>query len=383
MLGMLGVGMKTGFPQWAGWRLLAASCGCVMIFAGANVSAQVDSFSSEQIEALRERVEGNDASFSGSVASSEKQQIQEYEGPVIDDLPSRLEIFYSNRAGEPLLQFGYEIFGSGRDVIVRKMGGVQENYVIGIGDTISVDLRGQENRSYRLKVDNVGRILLPKLDPIMAAGRRFGDFRLQLERKIESAYIATNVFASIDEVRQVSILMSGEVNSPGPLTLSGLSTSVDALLLAGGIKKTGSLRDIRVMRGDQVIPIDLYTILLGSQENTDFSLMEGDRIHVAPIGGVVAAGGWVKRPGIYELSRKKPSLQADEMITLAGGFEVKGRYGLSLMQVEAVGAVKVLDVIASRTLMHEGDLLLVEPNDERARGAVYLEGHVKIGRAHV
>lgn len=367
--------MKTGFFQGAGRYLLALVLGWALLFAVA-APAQLGGLSPEQIEALRERAEGGDVDLADDETSSETE-IQRYEGPVVGNLPSRLEIFYSNRAGEPLLQFGYETFGSGRDITLRKVGGVQENYVIGIGDTISVDLRGQENRSYRLKVDNVGRIILPKLDPVMAAGRRFGDFRLQLERQIESAYIATNVFASIDEVRQVSVLMSGEVNNPGPLTLSGLSTSVDALLLAGGIKKTGSLRDITVSRGDQVIPIDLYSILLGSQKNTDFSLMEGDRIHVAPLGQVVAIGGWVKRPGIYELSRQKPSLKAGEMIELAGGFEVKGRYGLSLLQVEVGGAVKVLDVALSKTQMHEGDLLLVEPNDERARGAIYLEGHVR------
>lgn len=373
---MLGVGMKKGFPLGARAYVLALVFGCAAVFGHLDAAAQIGGFSAEQIDALQERAEEG-GSGAGNDKASPEPEVQAYKGPVAAKLPSRLEIFYSNRAGEALLQFGYETFGLGRDVTLQKIGGVQENYVIGIGDMISVDLRGQENESYHLKVDNVGRVILPKLDPITAAGRRFGDFKQELERQIESAYIATNVFASIDEVRQVSVLMTGEVNNPGPLTLSGLSTSVDALLLAGGIKKTGSLRDITVSRGDQTISIDLYSILLGAQKSTNFSLMEGDRIHVAPIGSVVAVGGWVKRPGIYELSRQRSSLTADEMISLAGGYEVKGRYGLSLLQVVSSGAVEVLDAASSRTQMHEGDLLLVEPNDERSRGAVYLEGHVR------
>lgn len=368
--------MKTGFLLGARKYLLALVFGCVALFAAADAVAQIGGFSTEQIKALQDGVDSSQTVSSDDDSSSDSE-IQEYDGPEVTDRPSRLEIFYSNRAGEALLQFGYEAFGAGRDIVLSKIGGVQEDYVIGIGDTISVDLRGQENESYRLKVDNVGRIILPKLDPVTAAGMRFGDFRAHLERQIESAYIATNVFISIGEVRQVSVLMSGEVNNPGPLALSGLATSVDALLLAGGIKKTGSLRNITVSRSDQIISIDLYSVLLGAQKNTDFSLMEGDRIHVAPIGKVVAIGGWIKRPGIYELSRQKPALTAAEMIELAGGYEVKGRYGLSLLQVNAGGAVKVLDVVPSETQMHEGDLLLVEPNDERSRGAVYLEGHVR------
>lgn len=276
---MLGVGMNTGISRWAGKGLFALLFGCAVIVEGPEISAQIGGLSAEQIEALSKRAETSGANPSAQEAASEPRT-QGYEGPVTRELPSRLEIFYSNRAGEPLLQFGYESFGDGRDVTLRKMGGVQENYVIGIGDAISIDLRGQENRSFRLRVDNIGQIMLPELAPIAAAGRQFSDFRAQLERQIESAYIATNVFVSVDEIRQVSVLMSGEVRKPGPLTLSGLSTSIDALLLAGGIKKSGSLRDIRVYRGDEIIAIDLYSILLGKQQNSDFSLMEGDRIHV-------------------------------------------------------------------------------------------------------
>lgn len=368
--------MNEGLVRRAKVYLMAAVSCSLAIALELDVSAQIGGLSPDQIEAFRERAEASEADLSPDSDLS-APETQRYEGGPAKDLPSRLEIFYSNRAGEPLLQFGYETFGNGRDVTLRKTGGVQENYVIGVGDTISIDLRGQENRTFNLKVDNEGRVLLPKLDPILAAGRRFGNFRAQLERQIESAYIATNVFASIREVRQVSVLVSGEVNNPGPLTLSGLSTSIDALLLAGGVKKTGSLRDISVHRGNKTIAIDLYAILLGGQQSNDYSLMEGDRVHVASMGKAVAIGGWVKRPGIYELSHQKSELTVREMIDLAGGFEIKGRYGLSLLKVVSSGAVEVIDAVAPGMLMSEGDLLLVEPNDERARGAVYLEGHVR------
>lgn len=318
--------MKSSFiGQAKVWLLVVVFCSLAFT-QGRVVSAQIGGLSSDQIEALKERAETGEAD-TDLEKTSDEPEVQKYEGEPIVDLPSRLEIFYSNRAGQPLLQFGYETFGRGRDVILRSTAGPLENYTLGIGDTISIDLRGQENRSFRLKVDNAGRIILPKLKPILASGRRFGDFREQLERKIESAYIATNVFASIDEVRQVSVLISGEVNNPGPMTLNGLSTSVDALLLAGGIKNTGSLRNIKVYRGDQTIEVDLYSVLLGHQQSNDYSLMEGDRIHVAPISKVIAVGGWVKRPGIYELSAEKPELSVEEMIELAGGYEIRGDTG--------------------------------------------------------
>ena len=349
---------------------------CLSGGPGLSSEAQLGGLSEEELEALRERADAESA-LPNSGVEEPAPETQSYEGPLARDIPSRLEIFYSNRAGQPLLQFGYNTFGSGKSVTLRKAGGVQDNYIIGIGDLLQIDLRGQENKSLRLRVDNVGRVLLPKLDPIPAAGRQFGEFRSDLESQIASAYIATNVFVSIAEVRQISVIMSGEVNNPGPLTLSGLSSSVDAIALAGGIRKTGSLRNVTIHRGNDALPVDLYSILLGEAGGSNFSLMEGDRIHVAPLGPVVAVSGWVKRPGIYELESSTSAISHDLLIALAGGFEVRGRYTLSIFHVLDSGEVRVREVAGAKEALREGDLLLVEPNDERAQDAVHLEGHVR------
>ena len=70
-----------------------------------------------------------------------------------------------------------------------------------------------------------------------------------MDAAVHRSYVATNAFVSIGRVRQISVLVSGEVNVPGQRLLTGLSTAVDALLLSGGVKKTGSLRNVRIQRG--------------------------------------------------------------------------------------------------------------------------------------
>lgn len=336
--------------------------------------AQVEGLTADKIEELANKVESQQGSEGDG--TSNEPQIQRFNGSETAQVPSRLEIFYSNRAGQPLLQFGYDTFGVGRDVMSRKSGGLQENYVIGVGDVISIDLRGQENSSFRVTVDDSGRVILPKLDPISAAGRRLGDFRAQLENQISKAYIATNVYVSIQDVRQVTVLLSGEVNSPGPLSLSGLSTVIDALALSGGVKKSGSLRNITVFRGKDAISIDLYAIMLGAPIEQDFSLQEGDRIHVAPLGPTVAVSGWVKNPGIYELRGSTGAITAGQMIDLAGGYEVRGQYGLSLLKAGREG-LTVTGVSLSKTMVASGDLLLVEPMEAAPRGGVRFTGNIR------
>ena len=65
--------------------------------------------------------------------------------------PSRLEALYSARAARPLTQFGYDILGVPSAVSAAQIGGVQDNYVLSEGDEIIVDLRGQDNATYRQK----------------------------------------------------------------------------------------------------------------------------------------------------------------------------------------------------------------------------------------
>jgi protein involved in polysaccharide export with SLBB domain len=92
-----------------------------------------------------------------------------------------------------LKQFGYDILGVPTAVTAAQVGGVQDDYVLGEGDEIIVDLRGQENATYRLRVGRNGQITLPKLSPILAAGRSFSEFRADLERQVSQAYLSSNV----------------------------------------------------------------------------------------------------------------------------------------------------------------------------------------------
>ena len=50
--------------------------------------------------------------------------------------PSRLEAIYSQRAGRPLTQFGYEVLGVPTPVSIVQTGAVPDNYMMGEGDEI-------------------------------------------------------------------------------------------------------------------------------------------------------------------------------------------------------------------------------------------------------
>lgn len=321
--------------------------------------------------------------------------------PIIPDRavqspPSELERLYGQRSGRvmnqvdraqnrvggeqnqfALTQFGYDVVGIPSAVTAAQVGGVQDNYVLGDGDELLVDLRGQQNATYRVRVNRDGQVLIPRLNPIPVAGRTFGQFRAALEQQVAQTYAATSVFASVGQIRQVSVLVTGEVRKPGVRILSGLATPLDALLLSGGISKTGSLRDVRLIRGNQVVPLDLYSLLMQGTLPDIGGLRSGDRIFVPPLGSTVAILGVVQRPGIYELSPGQNSITTDALIGLAGGYEIAGNYRLSKTQLEPDGAIRLISLSSNEPIAN-GEILFVDSERDQRIETVELRGAVKL-----
>jgi polysaccharide export outer membrane protein len=296
--------------------------------------------------------------------------------------PSRLEQIMSARAGVVLSLFGYDQLGSGRAVELPQVGALQDNYVLGPGDEIVVTLRGQENAEYRVLVDRDGRVALPRLSPLSAAGLSLGRFRQELTDAVHRAYPSTDGYVSVGRLRQISVLVTGEVASPGVRTLTGLSSPFDAILISGGIKKTGSLRDVRLIHQGHTTILDLYSVLTGGTLAGSTALADGDRILVPPLTKVVAAGGWFRRPAIYELPPGQSAISADRLRTLAGGLEVRGRYRLVVTRIESTGETKLVTVTSPSTSVRDGEVLLALPGADQALGKAVLAGGTGLAGAY-
>lgn len=288
--------------------------------------------------------------------------------------PSRLEQILSARAGTKLEQFGYEQLGRGRNISMAQTGAVQDDYVLGPGDQIIVSLRGQENSELRAEVNRNGQIVLPRLAPIPATGRSFGSFRQDLEAAVHRAYVATDASVSVGRVRQISVLVSGEVNVPGQRLLTGLSSVVDAILISGGIKKTGSLRNIHLQRGSQQRTVDLYSVLTSGGTASDLRLADGDRIIIPPLGRTVAVSGLVRQPGIFELGAGQSGMSTRALLALAGGQEIRGRYRLSVLQIDAQGNTKLNALGSDTSQIRDSEILFVQLGADETASQATLSG---------
>ncbi len=219
---------------------------------------------------------------------------------------------------EALKPFGYDLF-QGVPSTFAPVSDIQVpmDYMVGPGDTLEVQLYGNENSSYELTVERDGRINIPKLGPVMVSGISFDAARAIIEQHVAKQLIGTRVSVTMGDLRSIRVFVLGEAEKPGSYTVSGLSTMTNALFVSGGVKEIGSLRNIALKRNGRLITtLDLYDLLLHGDTSGDRQLMPGDVIFIPPIGPIVSVDGSVRRPAIYELKSEKTVEQA---IEIAGG----------------------------------------------------------------
>ena len=298
--------------------------------------------------------------------------------PGLEEPYSNTEVFFAARLETPLRQFGYDTFrpAPGAPPAGLSFGALPDDYVIGRDDEIMLAFRGRARQTLSLRVTRDGTLLLPDLPPIPAAGRTLRELREDLSARAQRD-LGSEVFVSIGQVRQMSVFVSGEVVRPGFQALTALSTVLDALTAVGGVRKTGSLRRIRVEgpRGARVV--DLYAVIAGAPGTPDLSLREGERVVVPPLGGVVAIAGDVARPGIYELPASAASVPLATMLAIAGDPLRPDGNRFLVQQNDAQGRRSYAE-IAVGAAIRRGDAVLVRPGADVEVNQLRLAGHVAV-----
>lgn len=194
---------------------------------------------------------------------------------------------------------------------------VPVDYVIGPGDTVAVQLFGNQNTRFDLLVQRDGSLQFPGLGPIQVAGLKFDDMRLLLRDRISKQMIGNDVSITLGALRSIQIFVVGDVVRPGSYTISSLSKMLNALFVSGGIADTGSFRHVELKRGGRTVSVlDLYDLLLRGDSSNDAELQPGDVMFVPPVGRSVSISGGVLRPAIYEL---KGNEKLRDVFALAGG----------------------------------------------------------------
>lgn len=263
------------------------------------------------------------------------------------------------------------------------------DYVLGLGDTLQIDLWGGVTQSISRVIGRDGRVLLPEAGSLEVAGLDLDHAQSQIEGALKTQYRNAKVTVTVSRLRSVRVYVVGDVQRPGGYDISSLATPLSALYAAGGPTAVGSLRLARHLRGQKVIEeIDLYDFLLHGIRNGSARFESGDTLLVPPAGPQVAVSGAVRRPAIYELKPGETTLAS--LVDDAGGLTAAA--SLSHVTVERIDANRRRETVtlpvgadessqqqlaAVRAFsVRDGDRIHVDSILPYSEAAVYLEGHV-------
>src|SRR4029077_2839102 len=284
--------------------------------AGFNLDSvrvqQIGSFQQTQVQFALQQPQSPQQAQQAALA---QQLPQSQQRPRNQDQPSQA---YLGPFGAPLRQYGYAMFAANVSTFAPVDDiPVGPDYVLGPGDDLTINVWGAVDSTLVRTVDRNGRIVLPKVGDLRIWGLTFSQADRLIRDELGRYFRGFQTSVTMGRLRTVSVHVVGEVCQPGVYTLSSLATVTNALYSAGGPTKLGSLREVRLLRGNvQVARIDLYDFLQRGDRTRDYRLESGDTIFVPTVGDVVAVAGEVKRPAIYEV---QTGTRLADVVTLAGG----------------------------------------------------------------
>jgi protein involved in polysaccharide export with SLBB domain len=198
--------------------------------------------------------------------------------------------------------FGSQLFAE--PTIVAQLQSTNPNYLMDTGDRVSINIWGGASYTGVQTVDADGNIFLPEVGPVHLGGRSSAALN-GIIRGAASKVFTENVgtYATLLTRQPIGVFVTGGVKNPGRYAGESKGSLIGFLAQAGGVNEdSGSFRDIRILRGQQVIArVDLYNFLLdGSMP--PLALVEDDTIMVGAQGPTVTVEGEVKNPYRFEIS---------------------------------------------------------------------------------
>ena len=261
-----------------------------------------------------------------------------------------------------------------------------QNYVLGPGDQVVIDIYGASQKTEILTVSPDGTITVPGYGPIQVSGMTVAAAKQKLRSSLGTRYASSNLDLTVGQTRTIMVNVMGEVKVPGTYTLSAFATVFHALYMAGGINDLGTLRNIKVFRqGRQITVVDVYEYILNGRLAGNVRLMDNDVIQVGPYDCLVGINGNVKRPMFYEM---RPNESVKTLVKYAGGF-TGDAYQKSLRLVRKTGShysvfnVNEFDMASFKVA--DGDAVEVDgilnryENMVEITGAVFRAGKYQLG----
>lgn len=199
------------------------------------------------------------------------------------------------------------------------------NYRLGPGDQITLYLWGETNLQKKFQINKEGLIFYENIGYLNLSNLTVNEAEDLLTNKLSAIYSTlssfekkTTLMLEVGKLKSINVYFTGEVEKPGINLIHPFSDVFSALVQAGGIKNSGSLRSVQLIREGKVIEIiDFYSFFnSGLSDFQKTKIINGDIINIPVVGNRVLIEGEVVKPSYYEV---KENDSLEDLISYAGG----------------------------------------------------------------
>lgn len=219
--------------------------------------------------------------------------------------------------------FGYDYFV--QDINFFDNIPTPSDFKLGPGDEVIISLWGETNQRNKYLIDRNGMIFFKNIGFVNVSNKTIKEAETLLVDKLSKIYSTlkdknnpTNLMLELGKIKSINVYFTGQVIKPGINLIHPFSDVFSALVQAGGIDNTGSLRNVSLIRNGEVIEvIDFYSFFTsGLSEFQKIRIIDGDVIHIPVVEKRVSVKGEIQRPKQYELIHSESIL---DLIDYAGG----------------------------------------------------------------
>ncbi|RQP16437.1 MAG: capsule biosynthesis protein, partial [Parapedobacter sp.] len=265
-----------------------------------------------------------------------------------------------------------------------------QDYVLGPGDQILIDIYGKSEENHSLNITPEGMINIPYVGIVQVAGMTIEQATARIRSEMATIYSAirtggTKVTVALGNIRSIKVILTGEIVKPGTYTLPSVATVFNALYYSGGPSKNGSFRNVRLIRGGKEIArLDIYDFLISGNFKENVRLEDQDVLMVPPYESKVEVRGEVKRPAIFEL---KEGETFEDLLAYAGGFTENAYRARIKITKRTATEQRIEDLLSSQYAHYRpqaGDIYMVDriltrfENRVRIAGAVFRPGDYEL-----
>ena len=162
---------------------------------------------------------------------------------------------------------------------------VSEEFVIGTGDVLAINVWKETEVSRVVPVRSDGRISLPLVGEIQAGGRTPKQLETEISAKLKDYVSEPEVTVIVQEIKSQKFNVLGMVMKPGSYVLTNPTTILDAIAMAGGFRDFAKQKDVYVLRraadGNQArLPFNYKDVVKGHNAAQNIALQSNDTIVV-------------------------------------------------------------------------------------------------------